>query len=67
MIWLAGPFNLYTPWLLRHLQRDAAVANKLAATQDLQRKDTGIEIERKERTKREVQARGRWACRSPRR
>ena len=31
---------------------------KLAATQDLQRKDTEIEIERKERTKREVQAQG---------
>jgi regulator of protease activity HflC (stomatin/prohibitin superfamily) len=35
-----------------------AVSNKLAATQDLQRKDTEIEIERKERTKREVQAQG---------
>jgi hypothetical protein len=36
----------------------AAVARKLAATQELQRKDTEIEIERKERTKREVQAQG---------
>ncbi len=36
----------------------AAVSKKLAATQDLQRKDTEIEIERKERTKREVQAQG---------
>jgi regulator of protease activity HflC (stomatin/prohibitin superfamily) len=35
-----------------------AVAKKLAATQELQRKDTEIEIERKERTKREVQAQG---------
>ena len=35
-----------------------AVARKLAATQELQRKDTEIEIERKERTKREVQAQG---------
>ena len=35
-----------------------AVSKKLAATQDLQRKDTEIEIERKERTKREVQAQG---------
>ena len=35
-----------------------AVAHKLAATQELQRKDTEIEIERKERTKREVQAQG---------
>jgi regulator of protease activity HflC (stomatin/prohibitin superfamily) len=35
-----------------------AVSRKLAATQDLQRKDTEIEIERKERTKREVQAQG---------
>jgi regulator of protease activity HflC (stomatin/prohibitin superfamily) len=35
-----------------------AVSQKLAATQDLQRKDTEIEIERKERTKREVQAQG---------
>lgn len=35
-----------------------AVARKLAATQDLQRKDTEIEMERKERTKREVQAQG---------
>src|SRR5262249_20666263 len=32
-----------------------AVSRKLAATQELQRKDTEIEIERKERTKREVQ------------
>ena len=35
-----------------------AVARKLAATQELERKDTEIEIERKERTKREVQAEG---------
>jgi len=35
-----------------------AVSRKLSATQDLQRKDTEIEIERKERTKREVQAQG---------
>jgi len=35
-----------------------AVARKLAATQELQRKDTEIEIERKERAKREVQAQG---------
>jgi regulator of protease activity HflC (stomatin/prohibitin superfamily) len=36
----------------------SAVSRKLAATQELQRKDTEIEIERKERTKREVQAQG---------
>lgn len=35
-----------------------AVSRKLAATQDLQRQDTEIEIERKQRTKREVQAQG---------
>jgi regulator of protease activity HflC (stomatin/prohibitin superfamily) len=35
-----------------------AVSRKLAATQELLRKDTEIEIERKERTKREVQAAG---------
>ena len=35
-----------------------AVSRKLAATQELQRKDTEIEIERKERTTREVQAQG---------
>ena len=35
-----------------------AVSRKLAATQELARKDTEIEIERKERTKREVQAAG---------
>jgi regulator of protease activity HflC (stomatin/prohibitin superfamily) len=35
-----------------------AVSKKLAATQELLRKDTEIEIERKERTKREVQAQG---------
>ena len=35
-----------------------AVSRKLAATQELQRKDMEIEIERKERTKREVQAQG---------
>ena len=33
-----------------------AVSQKLAATQELERKDTEIAIERKERTKREVQA-----------
>jgi regulator of protease activity HflC (stomatin/prohibitin superfamily) len=36
----------------------AAVSRKLAATQELQRKDIEIDIERKERTKREVQAQG---------
>jgi regulator of protease activity HflC (stomatin/prohibitin superfamily) len=36
----------------------SAVSRKLAATQELQRKDTEIEIEAKERTKREVQAQG---------
>jgi regulator of protease activity HflC (stomatin/prohibitin superfamily) len=36
----------------------SAVSRKLAATQELQRKDTEIDIERKERTKREVQAQG---------
>ena len=35
-----------------------AVARKLAATQELERKDTEIEIEKKDRTKREVQATG---------
>ena len=35
-----------------------AVSRKLAATQELQRKDTEIEIERKEKAKREVQAEG---------
>ena len=35
-----------------------AVSRKLAATQELQRMDTEIDIERKERTKREVQAQG---------
>lgn len=35
-----------------------AVARKLAATQELERKDTEIQIERKEREKREVQAEG---------
>jgi len=35
-----------------------AVSRKLAATQELLRMDTEIEIERKERTKREVQAQG---------
>ena len=34
------------------------MSRKLAATQELERKDTEIEIERKERTKREVQAQG---------
>jgi regulator of protease activity HflC (stomatin/prohibitin superfamily) len=36
----------------------SAVSRKLAATQELQRKDTEIEIEQKERIKREVQAQG---------
>jgi regulator of protease activity HflC (stomatin/prohibitin superfamily) len=36
----------------------SAVSRKLAATQELQRKDTEIAIEQKERTKREVQAQG---------
>jgi regulator of protease activity HflC (stomatin/prohibitin superfamily) len=36
----------------------SAVSRKLAATQELQRQDTEIEIERKARTKREVQAQG---------
>ena len=36
----------------------SAVSRKLAATQELQPKDTEIEIEQKERTKREVQAQG---------
>jgi phosphoglycerate dehydrogenase-like enzyme len=35
-----------------------AVARKLVATQELERKDTEIAIERKERTKREIQATG---------
>jgi regulator of protease activity HflC (stomatin/prohibitin superfamily) len=35
-----------------------AVSRKLAASQELERKDTEIEIERKERTEREVQAAG---------
>lgn len=35
-----------------------AVSRKLAATQELQRKDTEIAIEQKEKTKREVQAQG---------
>ena len=35
-----------------------AVARKLAATQELERKDTEMEIERKEKTKRDVQAAG---------
>src|SRR4051794_5065799 len=39
-------------------EAETAVSRKLAATQELQRKDTEIEIERKERTKREVQAQG---------
>jgi hypothetical protein len=41
-----------------NVQYPEEVARKLAATQELQRKDTEIEIERKERTKREVQAQG---------
>ena len=55
------PFIL-TSVVVGNVQYPAAVSDavslKLAATQELQRKDTEIEIERKERTKREVQAQG---------
>ena len=55
------PFVL-TSVVVGNVQYPAAVSDavslKLAATQELQRKDTEIEIERKERTKREVQAQG---------
>ncbi|MEO6222066.1 MAG: SPFH domain-containing protein, partial [Vicinamibacterales bacterium] len=55
------PFTL-TSVVVGNVQYPAAVSDavslKLAATQELQRKDTEIEIERKERTKREVQAQG---------
>ena len=55
------PF-LLTSVVVGNVQYPAAVSDavslKLAATQELQRKDTEIEIERKERTKREVQAQG---------
>ena len=55
------PFML-TSVVVGNVQYPAAVSDavslKLAATQELQRKDTEIEIERKERTKREVQAQG---------
>lgn len=56
-----SPFTL-TSVVVGNVQYPAevadAVSRKLAATQELQRKDTEIEIERKERTKREVQAQG---------
>ena len=56
-----SPFTL-TSVVVGNVQYPAevadAVSRKLAATQELQRKDTEIEIERKERTKREVQAEG---------
>jgi regulator of protease activity HflC (stomatin/prohibitin superfamily) len=56
-----SPFVL-TSVVVGNVQYPAAVSDavslKLAATQELQRKDTEIEIERKERTKREVQAQG---------
>src|SRR5262245_19755782 len=58
----AGSPFLITSVVVGNVQYPAevadAVSKKLAATQDLQRKDTEIEIERKERTKREVQAQG---------
>jgi len=57
----ASPF-LITSVVVGSVQYPAevadAVSRKLAATQELERKDTEIEIERKERTKREVQAAG---------
>jgi regulator of protease activity HflC (stomatin/prohibitin superfamily) len=57
----ASPFTI-TSVVVGNVQYPEEVANavsrKLAATQELQRKDTEIEIERKERTKREVQAQG---------
>ena len=57
----ASPF-IITSVVVGNVQYPAevadAVARKLAATQELERKDTEIEIERKERTKREVQATG---------
>ncbi len=53
---------VFTSVVVGNVQYPAAVSNavslKLAATQEVQRKDTEIEIERKERTKREVQAQG---------
>ena len=56
-----SPFTL-TSVVVGNVQYPAevadAVSRKLAATQELQRKDNEIEIERKERTKREVQAQG---------
>jgi regulator of protease activity HflC (stomatin/prohibitin superfamily) len=58
----AGSPFLITSVVVGNVQYPAevadAVSKKLAATQDLQRKDTEIDIERKERTKREVQAQG---------
>ena len=57
----ATPFNISSV-VVGNVQYPEEVANavsrKLAATQELERKDTEIEIERKERTKREVQAQG---------
>jgi regulator of protease activity HflC (stomatin/prohibitin superfamily) len=57
----ASPF-IITSVVVGNVQYPEEVANavsrKLAATQELERKDTEIEIERKERTKREVQAQG---------
>jgi len=56
-----SPFNI-TSVVVGNVQYPEEVANavarKLAATQELERKDTEIQIERKEREKREVQAEG---------
>ena len=69
-VWFAGSANPFTPaGYVGYLTKGAvvgqypeevsnAVSRKLAATQELLRKDTEIEIERKEPTKREVQAQG---------
>jgi regulator of protease activity HflC (stomatin/prohibitin superfamily) len=58
----AGSPFVITSVVVGNVQYPAAVSDavslKLAATQELQRKDTEIEIEKKERTKREVQAQG---------
>ena len=57
--WTKGTLPSSRTCVTRVGQRTSdAVSRKLAATQELQRKDTEIEIERKERTKREVQAQG---------
>ena len=60
--YVAGSPFIITSVVVGNVQYPEEVANavsrKLAATQELQRKDTEIEIERKERTKREVQAQG---------